>query len=71
MGKPTIDFVGGQAMEEMGVNLKDMFGNLSQQNGAAKDEVSTQGPTFCVKSRRTSGYGADRSYRNQRLRIRA
>jgi ATP-dependent HslUV protease ATP-binding subunit HslU len=24
----TIDFVGGQGMEEMGVNLKDMFGNL-------------------------------------------
>ena len=24
----TIDFVGGQGMEEMGVNLKDMFGNI-------------------------------------------
>jgi ATP-dependent HslUV protease ATP-binding subunit HslU len=24
----TIDFVGGQGMEEMGVNLRDMFGNL-------------------------------------------
>lgn len=24
----SIDFVGGQGMEEMGVNLKDMFGNL-------------------------------------------
>lgn len=24
----TIDFIGGQGMEEMGVNLKDMFGNL-------------------------------------------
>ncbi len=24
----TIDFVGGQGMEEMGVNFKDMFGNL-------------------------------------------
>ena len=24
----TIDFVGGQGMEDMGVNLKDMFGNL-------------------------------------------
>lgn len=27
-GTTTIDFVGGQGMEEMGVNLKDMFGNL-------------------------------------------
>ena len=27
-GNTTIDFVGGQGMEEMGVNLKDMFGNL-------------------------------------------
>jgi len=27
-GSATIDFVGGQGMEEMGVNLKDMFGNL-------------------------------------------
>src|SRR5215213_8683264 len=27
-GNATIDFVGGQGMEEMGVNLKDMFGNL-------------------------------------------
>jgi|KBSSwiStaDraftv2_1062776.scaffolds.fasta_scaffold05915_12 ATP-dependent HslUV protease ATP-binding subunit HslU len=27
-GAATIDFVGGQGMEEMGVNLKDMFGNL-------------------------------------------
>jgi ATP-dependent HslUV protease ATP-binding subunit HslU len=25
---PTIDFVGGQGMEEMGVNLRDMFGNM-------------------------------------------
>jgi ATP-dependent HslUV protease ATP-binding subunit HslU len=24
----TIDFIGGQGMEEMGVNLKDMFGNM-------------------------------------------
>ena len=23
-----IDFVGGQGMEEMGVNLRDMFGNM-------------------------------------------
>ena len=27
-GNATIDFVGAQGMEEMGVNLKDMFGNL-------------------------------------------
>ena len=27
-GPATIDFVGGQGMEEMGVNLRDMFGNL-------------------------------------------
>lgn len=27
-GNATIDFIGGQGMEEMGVNLKDMFGNL-------------------------------------------
>ncbi len=27
-GGTTIDFVGGQGLEEMGVNLKDMFGNL-------------------------------------------
>ena len=27
-GNTTIDFVGGQGMEEMGVNLRDMFGNL-------------------------------------------
>ncbi len=27
-GPTTIDFVGGQGMEEMGVNLRDMFGNL-------------------------------------------
>jgi ATP-dependent HslUV protease ATP-binding subunit HslU len=27
-GNTTIDFVGQQGMEEMGVNLKDMFGNL-------------------------------------------
>lgn len=25
---PSIDFVGGQGMEEMGVNFRDMFGNL-------------------------------------------
>ena len=24
----TIDFIGGQGMEEMGVNLRDMFGNM-------------------------------------------
>ena len=27
-GPATIDFVGGQGMEEMGVNLRDMFGNI-------------------------------------------
>ena len=27
-GNATIDFIGGQGMEEMGVNLKDMFGNM-------------------------------------------
>lgn len=27
-GNATIDFIGGQGMEEMGVNMKDMFGNL-------------------------------------------
>jgi len=27
-GNASIDFVGGQGMEEMGVNLRDMFGNL-------------------------------------------
>jgi ATP-dependent HslUV protease ATP-binding subunit HslU len=27
-GPATIDFIGGQGMEEMGVNLRDMFGNL-------------------------------------------
>src|SRR5687767_13530655 len=27
-GNASIDFIGGQGMEEMGVNLKDMFGNL-------------------------------------------
>jgi ATP-dependent HslUV protease ATP-binding subunit HslU len=25
---PTIDFIGGQGMEEMGINFRDMFGNL-------------------------------------------
>ncbi len=27
-GNATIDFIGGQGMEDMGVNLKDMFGNM-------------------------------------------
>ena len=27
-GNATIDFIGGQGMEEMGVNMKDMFGSL-------------------------------------------
>jgi ATP-dependent HslUV protease ATP-binding subunit HslU len=27
-GPATIDFIGGQGMEEMGVNIRDMFGNL-------------------------------------------
>ncbi|MFM9904279.1 MAG: ATP-dependent protease ATPase subunit HslU [Pyrinomonadaceae bacterium] len=27
-GGATIDFIGGQGMEEMGVNFKDMFGNM-------------------------------------------
>ncbi|QYO65609.1 ATP-dependent protease ATPase subunit HslU [Leptolyngbya sp. 7M] len=27
-GPATIDFIGGQGMEEMGVNLRDMFGNI-------------------------------------------
>ena len=27
-GNTTIDFIGGQGMEEMGVNFKDMFGNM-------------------------------------------
>ncbi|MCY7374446.1 MAG: ATP-dependent protease ATPase subunit HslU, partial [Pyrinomonadaceae bacterium] len=42
----TIDFVGGQGMEEMGVNFKDMFGNLFPSKTVRRKLKISEAKTF-------------------------
>ncbi len=48
-GNATIDFVGGQGMEEMGVNLRDMFGNLFPTKTVRRKMRVSDARTYLVR----------------------
>ena len=48
-GNTTIDFVGGQGMEEMGVNLKDMFGNLFPAKTVRRKMKVAEARTYLIR----------------------
>lgn len=46
---PMIDFVGGQGMEEMGVNFRDMFGNLFPAKTVQKKIKVSEAKTYLLR----------------------
>jgi ATP-dependent HslUV protease ATP-binding subunit HslU len=48
-GNATIDFVGGQGMEEMGVNLRDMFGNLFPSKTVRRKMKIAEARTYLLR----------------------
>ncbi|MGH9820758.1 MAG: AAA family ATPase, partial [Pyrinomonadaceae bacterium] len=53
-GNATIDFVGGQGMEEMGVNLKDMFGNLFPSKTVRKKMKIAEAKAYMLRDEQES-----------------
>lgn len=45
----TIDFVGGQGMEEMGVNFRDMFGNLFPSKSVSRKLKIAEAKSFLLR----------------------
>ncbi len=45
----TIDFVGGQGMEEMGVNFRDMFGNLFPSKSVRRKVKISEAKNFLLR----------------------
>ncbi len=45
----TIDFIGGQGMEEMGVNLRDMFGNMFPTKTVQKKVTVAEARKFMLR----------------------
>ena len=45
----TIDFIGGQGMEEMGVNLKDMFGNMFPSKTVRRKLTIAEARTYMIR----------------------
>ncbi len=50
----TIDFVGGQGMEEMGVNFKDMFGNLFPSKTVRRKLKVSEAKIFMLREEQES-----------------
>ncbi len=50
----TIDFVGGQGMEEMGVNFKEMFGNLFPSKTVRRKLKISEAKTFMLREEQES-----------------
>ncbi len=50
----TIDFVGGQGMEEMGVNFRDMFGNLFPSKTVRRKIKISEAQTFLLREEQES-----------------
>jgi ATP-dependent HslUV protease ATP-binding subunit HslU len=46
---PMIDFVGGQGMEEMGVNFRDMFGNLFPQKTVKRKMKIAEARAYLIR----------------------
>jgi len=50
----TIDFVGGQGMEEMGVNFRDMFGNLFPSKSVRRKIKISEAKAFLLREEQES-----------------
>jgi ATP-dependent HslUV protease ATP-binding subunit HslU len=50
----TIDFVGAQGMEEMGVNLKDMFGNMFPAKTVRRKTTIAEARTYLLRDEQES-----------------
>ncbi len=50
----TIDFVGGQGMEEMGVNFKDMFGNIFPTKTVRRKLKISEAKSFMLREEQES-----------------
>ena len=50
----TIDFIGGQGMEDMGVNLKDMFGNMFPSKTVRRKLTVAEARTFMTRDEQES-----------------
>ena len=46
---PMIDFVGGQGMEEMGVNFRDMFGNIFPQKSVRRKMKISEARSYLIR----------------------
>lgn len=46
---PMIDFVGGQGMEEMGVNFRDMFGNIFPQKSVKRKMKISEARSYLMR----------------------
>jgi len=46
---PMIDFVGGQGMEEMGVNFRDMFGNIFPQKSVKRKMKISEARSYLIR----------------------
>lgn len=53
-GGATIDFVGGQGMEEMGVNLRDMMGNMFPSKTVTRKLTVAEARTYLIRDEQES-----------------
>jgi ATP-dependent HslUV protease ATP-binding subunit HslU len=51
---PMIDFVGGQGMEEMGVNFRDMFGNMFPQKSVRRKMKISEARAYLIRDEQES-----------------
>jgi len=61
---PTIDFIGGQGVEEMGVNLKDMFGNMFPSKTVRKKLTVGEARTVMLRDEQESLVDSDQITRS-------
>jgi len=60
----TIDFIGGQGMEEMGVNFKDMFGNMFPSKTVRKKLTVGEARTVMLRDEQESLVDSDQITRS-------
>ncbi len=60
----TIDFVGGQGMEEMGVNFRDMFGNLFPSKSIRRKVKISEAKAFLLREEQESLVDAEQINRS-------
>lgn len=68
-GNATIDFIGGQGMEEMGVNLKDMFGNLFPAKTVRRKMKVVDARTYMIRDEQEHLVDMEQIQRNAIKRV--